>query len=235
MVLESTRPACWNWRRPPEKTAKFGIPRTLYLAARSGNRSVSTFSTTARPASSRATCATCGAAMRHGPHQAAQKSTRMGTLLSRIISSNSSRLTSIGSPIAGSAALQAPHLPVSARCLAGIRFGFPQDGHFRIIGIGAGPFVGAGAAIASSPRRYAREMLPPNESLLTTRTALRHPRDIRRHSSSLETGSLSQAGVVVVLGPLQIEGHKLSINQDDAAIDELLSAAIEFLITQKRG
>ncbi len=29
--------------------------------------------------------------------------------------------------------LQAPHLPVSARCFAGIRFGFPQDGQFRVM------------------------------------------------------------------------------------------------------
>jgi hypothetical protein len=33
----------------------------------------------------------------------------------------------------GSAVLQAPHLPVAARCLAGIRFGLPQDGQFRVI------------------------------------------------------------------------------------------------------
>jgi quinol monooxygenase YgiN len=41
--------------------------------------------------------------------------------------------TSMGSAIAGSAALQAPHLPMSGRCFAGIRFGFPQDGQFRIM------------------------------------------------------------------------------------------------------
>jgi hypothetical protein len=36
--------------------------------------------------------------------------------------------------------LQAPHLPVSARCFAGIRFGFPQDGQFRMMAI-ANSFV----------------------------------------------------------------------------------------------
>ncbi len=133
MVFASARPACWNWRLPPENTAKFGMPRTLYRDASSGNLSVSTFSTTARPARSRATCATWGAAIRQGPHHAAQKSTRTGTLLVRTISSKSSGLTSTGSAIGGSVVLQAPHLPVSARCFAGIRFGFPQDGQFRVM------------------------------------------------------------------------------------------------------
>src|SRR4051812_36084058 len=41
--------------------------RTLYFAATPGNRSVSTFTTTARPARSRAVCATRGATVRHGP------------------------------------------------------------------------------------------------------------------------------------------------------------------------
>jgi hypothetical protein len=46
----------------------------------------------------------------------------------------------MGSAIAGSVVLQAPHLPVSARCFAGIRFGFPQDGQFRMMAI-ANSFV----------------------------------------------------------------------------------------------
>jgi hypothetical protein len=46
----------------------------------------------------------------------------------------------MGSAIAGSGVLQAPHLPVSARCFAGIRFGFPQDGQFRMMAI-ANSFV----------------------------------------------------------------------------------------------
>jgi hypothetical protein len=72
--------------------------------------------------------------MRHGPHQEAQKSVRTGTLLSRMISLNCSSLTSIGSPIAGNSALQAPHLPTSERCLAGMRLDLPQEEQFRISG-----------------------------------------------------------------------------------------------------
>src|SRR5579863_10500730 len=69
--------------------------------------------------------------MRHGPRHAAQKSTSTGTLLSRTISSNSSGPTGMGSATAGSCALHAPQRPMSARCLAGIRFGLPQDAQFR--------------------------------------------------------------------------------------------------------
>lgn len=73
--------------------------------------------------------------MRQGPHQEAQKSTSTGTLLSCTISSNSAGPTAMGSAIGGKADLQAPHLPVSAICFAGIRFGFPQDGQFRTMDI----------------------------------------------------------------------------------------------------
>ena len=110
-----------------------GFPERCTLRQVPGNSSVSTFSTTARPARSRATCATCGAAVRQGPHQAAQKSTSTGTLLSRTTSSNCSGFTSMGSAVAASVALHAPHFPTSARCFAGIRFDFPQDGQFRMI------------------------------------------------------------------------------------------------------
>jgi hypothetical protein len=41
----------------------------------------------------------------------------------------------MGSAIGGKETLHAPHRPVSATCFAGIRFGFPQDGQFRMIGI----------------------------------------------------------------------------------------------------
>ncbi len=152
IALASTRPACWNLRLPRANTAKFGIPRTLYREASSGDRSVSTLSTMARPARSRATCATCGAAIRQGPHQAAQKSTRTGTLLSRTNSSNSSGLTSMGSAIAGNAALQAPHLPISDRCFAGIRFGFPQDWQFRMMAMVC-PLINSFPNSTSYPRR----------------------------------------------------------------------------------
>src|SRR5215469_8290734 len=60
----------------------------------------------ARPAISAAVRTTSGAAMRQGPHQAAQKSIRTGTRASRMISSNSSTLTSTGSLIGGNADLQ---------------------------------------------------------------------------------------------------------------------------------
>jgi hypothetical protein len=73
--------------------------------------------------------------MRQGPHQAAQKSTSTGTLLSRVISSNSAVLTARGSAIAGNADLHAPHRPVSARCFAGTRFGLPQEAQFRTMAI----------------------------------------------------------------------------------------------------
>src|SRR5580698_3334106 len=73
--------------------------------------------------------------MRQGPHQAAQKSTSTGTLLAWTISSNSAGPTAMGSAMGGNGDLQAPHLPVSAMCLAGIRFGFPQDGQLLTIGI----------------------------------------------------------------------------------------------------
>jgi hypothetical protein len=78
-------------------------------------------------------------------------------LLSRIISSNSSVLTSMGSAIAGSGVLQAPHFPVSARCFAGIRFGFPQDGQFRIVAM-------ANSLIKSPlPQYLAAEAVTPTE------------------------------------------------------------------------
>src|SRR5215471_3957572 len=78
--------------------------------------------------------------MRHGPHQAAQKSTSTGTLLSRMISSNSAALTSTGSAIGGRGDLHAPHLPVSAMWFDGTRFGFPQDGQFRTIAMDCSSF-----------------------------------------------------------------------------------------------
>ena len=51
------------------------IPRR---ADRSGTASVSTLVTSNRPALRCATCATCGATIRHGPHHSAQKSTSTG-------------------------------------------------------------------------------------------------------------------------------------------------------------
>src|SRR5688572_22887495 len=73
---------------------------------------------------------TSGAAMRQGPHQAAQKSTNTGTRESRITSSKSCGSASIGSPTAGSSALHAPQRPVSARFATGTRFVLPHEAHF---------------------------------------------------------------------------------------------------------
>jgi hypothetical protein len=53
----------------------------------------------------------------------------------------------MGSAIAGKGILQAPHLPLSARCLAGIRFGFPQVGQFRMMAM-------AKSLVDLPPRQY---------------------------------------------------------------------------------
>src|SRR5438270_13750794 len=96
-----------------------------------GSASVSTFSTIVRPASSRARAVTSGAAMRHGPHHDAQKSTKTGTRASLMIALNDVASASNGDPSGGRAALHAPHRPVSARCSTGTRLLAPQDGHGR--------------------------------------------------------------------------------------------------------
>jgi len=44
-------------------------------------------------------------------------------------------VTARGSAAGGRGDLQAPHLPVSERCLAGMRFGFPQEGQFWMMGM----------------------------------------------------------------------------------------------------
>src|SRR5439155_615522 len=77
---------------------------------------------------SAATFFTSGAAIRHGPHHAAQKSTRTGTRAPRTTSSKVCGSASMGSAIGGNSVLQAPHRPVSARCFAGMRLFFPQEG-----------------------------------------------------------------------------------------------------------
>ena len=69
------------------------MPRTLYRPASSGYRSVSTFTTIARPAISAAVRATSGTAIRQGPHHSAQKSTSTGTRAVCLISSNCSGST----------------------------------------------------------------------------------------------------------------------------------------------
>ena len=80
----------------------------------------------ARPPVSAAVRETSGAAIRQGPHQAAQKSTSTGTRAFSTISSNNRESTSSGSASGLNVDLQAPQRPVSARCSAGIRFCRPQ-------------------------------------------------------------------------------------------------------------
>src|SRR5215831_14375939 len=76
---------------------------------------------------------TSGAAIRQGPHHAAQKSTSIGTWARETISLNDSESASMGSPTGGKSALHAPQRPLSARCSGGIRFFLAQEGHCRII------------------------------------------------------------------------------------------------------
>src|SRR5216683_7592582 len=79
--------------------------------------------------------ATSGAAARHGPHQSAQKSTRMGTRELWTISSKSAVSTCIGSSSGGNGVLHAPQRPVSARLVAAMRFFWPQALQVLITGI----------------------------------------------------------------------------------------------------
>jgi hypothetical protein len=98
-----------------------------------GLASVSTLRTTARPAMSRASAATSGAAILHGPHHAAQKSTKTGTRAPFTIAVKPAALASNGEPSGGSARLHEPHRPLSARCLIGTRLLALQEGHVRRI------------------------------------------------------------------------------------------------------
>src|SRR5687768_4937470 len=113
-------------------TTKFGMPVTPKRAAIWGWLSVSTFSTTARPLMLAAVFATSGAAMRQGPHHAAQKSTSTGTVALAVTSSKSAASASMGSLTGGSAAWHDPQRPVSATRSGGTRFLTPHDGQGRI-------------------------------------------------------------------------------------------------------
>ncbi len=128
-----TRPACWKTDRPPRKTTKLGIDCTPKRAATSGLSSVFTLRIKARPAISRASSWTSGAAIRQGPHHAAQKSVRMGTVASATIWEKLLPSTSSGSLSGGKGDLQEPQRPVSDRCRAGMRFPVPHVGHLRTI------------------------------------------------------------------------------------------------------
>src|SRR5580658_10395096 len=107
---------------------------TLKRPASCGCFAVSTFSTTALPAVFAAVRATSGAAARHGLHQPAQKSTRIGTGLFFTTSSNSCSSAGRGSAMGGSGDLQEPQRPVLARNFAGMRFCVPQWLQARMTG-----------------------------------------------------------------------------------------------------
>ncbi len=68
-----------------------------------------------------------------GPHHSAQKSTRIGTVASRVISRKLSGSASIGRSTGEIGVLHAPQRPASASRTAGDRFFLPQEGHFRIM------------------------------------------------------------------------------------------------------
>src|SRR6266704_1087427 len=143
----------------------------------------------ARFAISVATFFTSGAAIRHGPHHAAQKSTSTGTRAAWTMLSKVSGSASIGSAIGGSSALHAPHRPVSARCSGGTRLLFPQAGHFRIIHsvyrnrsqIGAVTWFDCPLESVADP------FLPsPPSTLLTSTTATN---TLVRQSTNIETSA----------------------------------------------
>src|SRR5262245_52927633 len=88
-----------------------GIDRIANRRDNSGLASVSTLSTSARPARRPAALAMSGATILQGPHHAAQKSTMIGTDAYAVAASNSAALrTSTGAPAGGNAALHLPHL-----------------------------------------------------------------------------------------------------------------------------
>lgn len=140
--------------------------------------------------------------MRHGPHQAAQKSTRTGTLLWTIISSNSSWFTSRGSATGGRGALHAPHLPVSARCFAGTRFGFLHAGHSLTTAM-ALPFLGlpVDTGRTDAPKRPS----VAGQSVRQGRRADEEP-DSNANLPCRETAPACRIRVCTLLSP--VRGHK---------------------------
>src|SRR5882724_10001232 len=80
----SDLPMAPDWRvisRPDLNNANVGMLRMLNWLARVGSASVLTFTRRALGSSSAAASENCGAIMRQGPHQGAQKSTTTGTSL----------------------------------------------------------------------------------------------------------------------------------------------------------
>src|SRR5260370_11784499 len=86
-------------------------------------------STCARPAIAAATASTSGAAIRHGPHQPAQKSTSTGTLACCKMGWRLPVFASIGSATGPRGFLQEPQRPTSAKWAAGMRFLVRHDLH----------------------------------------------------------------------------------------------------------
>ena|SRR5690554_4345434 len=78
-VLLDEAPISWSATVPSLKKSSVGIERTLYCIAICGLLSTSSFAIFARPANSDASSSIMGAIIRHGPHHAAQKSTRTGS------------------------------------------------------------------------------------------------------------------------------------------------------------
>lgn len=90
---------------------------------------MSTFATMSRPTFSAASFSSSGATARHGPHQAAQKSTSTGVGAELISSSKSAALASgTGRANGKSGALQAAHFARSPDRDAGRRFDLEQAG-----------------------------------------------------------------------------------------------------------
>ena len=82
-----------------------GMPRMSYMPAISGFASTSTFASTISPSRAAASRSSTGPSMRHGPHQAAQKSTTTGSSCERsstscskvsVVMSSSIRVTPLG-------------------------------------------------------------------------------------------------------------------------------------------
>src|SRR6478735_7959571 len=90
-----------------------------------GEVSTSTFTSLTLPARSTASLSSTGLTIRHGPHQAAQKSTRTGT---EDCSATTGKSASDADTIQGRSRPQLPQRGCPAAA-AGIRLVFPQCGH----------------------------------------------------------------------------------------------------------
>jgi hypothetical protein len=99
IAARPSAPLCRLISPPRENTIIVGIPLMPKRAAISGKCSVSTFARRINGSRSRAADSNSGAIARHGPHHAAQKSTRTGSsVLPTIRSKSSAVLSSTGRP-----------------------------------------------------------------------------------------------------------------------------------------